>query len=476
MLFYIYCKNIPSSSAKPFQLLMGKQVIFKSTESIGNTPIIVEADIPDAKYATNTTTYLQILIPEANVDDLSQYSLTNKGQYLLVLVDPKMGLLVRQRFDDKWSLGDNDSHAFNTKEKDRTFDYSSNPMDPKIENYKKTVNVKEYNPKDAQQVIFYFQNIPASEKEPTQVFVDKHLVLLMKQSTPMNQQQKFIWDLPEPRESITARVHVRSEGYDVEQQFDMHKGNCLQFAIVDDEMRVAQNDDGKFPSIPFQFKKPKETDTTTSSDSMSKASISNADAMDVFIYIVGADATSVKKFQVKINGNVVQKWDKPIPKDQILAIRQAFKKPSSGNLVIKFSATMPAKGFFEPIESEFDITKEGRYIKMEVTENNAGTSVDFVQQTEDFKFEGETSRTDFKKIEKPVDEVYQQQHTRGKQDAAAIKTATKSTTVTTTTTTTPPLSKEQKEIAELEKLGDLLKRGILSQEEFQFKKKKLLGL
>ena len=37
---HLYCKDIPCSKNQPFQLLIGKQVIFESEDSIGSDPVL----------------------------------------------------------------------------------------------------------------------------------------------------------------------------------------------------------------------------------------------------------------------------------------------------------------------------------------------------------------------------------------------------------------------------------------------------
>jgi len=64
LLLHLYCKNIPASEEKPFQLLISKQIIYESKQSIGSEPIILEADIPVASFSIVTTAYLRIIINE----------------------------------------------------------------------------------------------------------------------------------------------------------------------------------------------------------------------------------------------------------------------------------------------------------------------------------------------------------------------------------------------------------------------------
>jgi len=415
-----------------------------------------------------------------NIDDLSQYSLSKRGTYFQFQVKEGLGLVVRQRFDDKWNLGDNDSINITQKEKDKTFDYSSNPMDPKIENYKKTKTTTEEKEVEIKQVTFYLQNIPANGGEPAQLFVNKTLILTLQNSTPLNQRQRFIYDLPDNTiKSIDVKFNIRAEGYDINQNFELSKGSFIQFVIIDDQMRVAQTIDGKFPEVPFQTsskRKEKDNQTETQSNNNSNNNNNNSGEVDVVIYCVGCDATSVKKFIVKINENVIQKYDKPIPKDQILALKSSVKKTTTNSdHIIKFSALLPAKGFFEPIEQEFNLTKHGRFIKLEVSDLEKGTNVDFAQQHEDFKF---GSKPEFKQSQK--EDISNIIKTKIIEESPKKTTSSSSNTTTTSSTTTKTGSNNKtsanKELDEVEKLGELLKKGIINEQEFNIKKKKILGL
>jgi len=398
VLIKLYCQNIPANDDAPFQIIMAKQVLYESKESLGSDPVIVEADIPDSQYASNITVYIHILIPLKNIDELSQYSLTKRGTYFQFQVKEGLGLVTRQRFDDKWNLGDNDTLTTTQKEKDKTFDYSSNPMDPKLENYKKPSNKQQEEEQPVKQLTFFLHNIPANGGEPAQLFVNKTLALTMKESTPLNQKQRFIYELSETLESVDVRLKIRVDDFDLNQTFELKKGSFIQLAIIDDQLRVAQSGDGKFPEVPFQSSsKRRQQQKQEQQESSSSSNSGSSDVVDITIYCVGVDATSVKKFTVKVNDTVIQKYDKPIPKDQVLALKYSTKKPSSGEHIIKFSATLPAKGFFEPIESDFNITKYGRFIKMEVTDAEKGTNVDFAQQHEEFNFGG---KAEFKPVPK----------------------------------------------------------------------------
>jgi len=80
-----------------------------------------------------------------------------------------------------------------------------------------------------------------------------------------------------------------------------------------------------------------------------------------------------------------KKIEKPIPSGQIMIVKGSFAKPKNGEHKITVSALLPACGFYEPLEEEFNLSKHGKYIKLEVVEErNNSVKCDFSQQHEPY--------------------------------------------------------------------------------------------
>jgi len=161
----------------------------------------------------------------------------------------KSGLVFTQRHNDKFDEP-YQSQKIETKKDQEKFDYSSTALDPKL-NPTKTIKTKEVETPAA--VWIYLQNIPASYEKPTQLYVDKKLQLTMQKSQPMNKLEILKVELSSPKDKVDVRMNIRFDGYDIQQTFDLKaSGEHIQFAIVDDNIRVAQRSDSKFPPVPNQ--------------------------------------------------------------------------------------------------------------------------------------------------------------------------------------------------------------------------------
>jgi hypothetical protein len=283
----------------------------------------------------------------------------------------------------------------------------------------------------------------------------------MKAPQAMNKLECVRVELPVAKDKIDLRFNIRYDGYDIQQEFNVKlNGEHLQFAIIDDGLKAQQRPDKNFPSLPYQ-KQRKYDDVDTVGDTVTETTYgrgsdnSNSDYADVTFYCVGVQATSVKKFILKVNGNVIHKVEKAIPQGQVVVVSAQFQKPKSGDHKINLSALSPANGFFEALEEEFNLTKHGRHIKLEVVTKGDEASANFAIQHEPFKFNG----VELKKEEgqkKPTPSLIPKGVDTKKEE--------------------PKKSAELNQLEQLEAIGDLFKRGVLTKEEFDFKKKKILGL
>lgn len=300
----------------------------------------------------------------------------------------------------------------------------------------------------------------------------------MQKSQPLNKCEILKVDLSSPKDKVDIRLNIRIEGYDINQEFDLKaNGEHIQFGMVDDNIRIAQRSDGKFAPLPTQKPRPKEEEEEqTQSSSSGSSKDDNSSYSDVTIYCVNCNASSVKKFILKVNGNIIQKVEKAIPSGQVMVVKGQFAKPKSGDHKITVSALLPACGFYEPLEEDFNLTKHGKYIKLEVVEeSNNSVKCDFAQQHEPF-FGKETQvvKEEPKKIS-VVPQMKKQEEPTKVEAPKKVETKVEVKKEEPKPTTTQK-SSELNQLEQLEALADLLQRGILTKQEFDFKKKKILGL
>jgi hypothetical protein len=159
-------------------------------------------------------------------------------------------------------------------------------------------------------------------------------------------------------------------------------------------------------------------------------------------------------------------------KGEVIAVKLQLDPPSKGEHKVVVGITAPASGFFDAIEDEFNLTKYGRYLKMEITQDGDNIKCSWAQDHDDFIFKGLKPQT----------------KTEPTKTEPVKKEEPKKTPVTTTTTAQPVKKVEEpkkatttssnvgSEVEQLEKLAGLLEKGVITQKEFEFKKKKILGL
>eukprot|EP01080_Neovahlkampfia_damariscottae_P008518 gene8518-342_t len=467
---HVFCENIPASSSSPFEIILNQQTIFQHSESLTN-PICIDVEVPDLKFGSNLLVYLGIKIPEKGIDEVKEFSLFKHGDHIHLSYSESEGLITKQRTDDNFDSKDGETRISSTKSESEVFDKSLNPKDPNLKPKVKTVVQKEPEPQG--KVIFYLLNVPASYKEPTQLYVDKGLKLTLTKHQEVNKMETLEVDLLEKKKSIFVKFLVRSEGYDVQQDFDLSKGIHIQLAFEDDNLRVAQRNDKNFPTIKHQKKREDfKGDVVKATSSSSSSGSTN----EVFIYGVGVKASSGKPLVVRVDGKVVHKVAKKIPDGDVVAVKIELDKPTSGDHKILVGITAPASGFFDAIEDEFNLTKHGRYLKMEITEQGNDIKCSWQQDHDDYIFKG------MKPQWKPLEKQEEKKPTTTTSQPIKKETPKPTTTNTTTKPTTQTSSAPKKstggdsDVEQLEKLASLLERGIITQKEFDFKKKKILGL
>jgi len=126
-------------------------------------------------------------------------------------------------------------------------------------------------------------------------------------------------------------------------------------------------------------------------EEVSNNSNKNSKEVEVVFYFKNAQASFVKKLQIRINSQLFHTVSASIPINQVYIVSGNFPKPNSGDHKIKFDLKMPAKGFFDSVDEEFNLTKHGNYILIDCVETtlddgSSESNISFSQQTKPFTF------------------------------------------------------------------------------------------
>ena len=98
---YFYLKNIPASDSEPFQIKFQDKVIFESkTDITSQVEHVVRIEEPT--HASYHRIYLHILIPMCDIDELSQYNLTEMGTHFEIST-VSLKIKIKQGFDSEFS-------------------------------------------------------------------------------------------------------------------------------------------------------------------------------------------------------------------------------------------------------------------------------------------------------------------------------------------------------------------------------------
>lgn len=143
--------------------------------------------------------------------------------------------------------------------------------------------------------------------------------------------------------------------------------------------------------LPFQAERKIEQEETVVEEEVP----SDPQVSTVTFFLSNIQASSVKKFTMKVDGRLVHQISKPIDENQVLVVKGDFKRPPKGDHIIKLSILIPAQGVYEPVEEEFNLDKHGKFIKIEVVSTREKTElsekstakINFVQDHKAFKFE-----------------------------------------------------------------------------------------
>jgi len=95
---------------------------------------------------------------------------------------------------------------------------------------------------------------------------------------------------------------------------------------------------------------------------------SNSKETEVVLYFKNAQASFVKKLQIKIDNKPFHTCQASIPVNQIYCVSGIFPRPSSGEHLINVEIRMPAKGFYDGVTEQFNLSKHGGHILVDVTE------------------------------------------------------------------------------------------------------------
>lgn len=290
----------------------------------------------------------------------------------------------------------------------------------------------------------YVNNIPATKNDPFTIFINDDEFFKTNEEIPKTRTTvlKASFDKPKPGDDLIVEVRFKIDAKDVDtkQQFNLTKnGTFLYFAIeqVGDAERI---------QMKLQHKDTFGPNTSSSNEPSIKGGSSKDGTVSVFFHLANINASEEKPFELFVNGQQIYK------QTQSLGERTAIvtgKIPHSGGADLKITVRAVSKLDGLEEEADVNVSKYGNYLKLEVSDDHS--VIDFTQADND-NFDNATTVDTKKMPTKPV----------------ATKTAP------ATTTTASGGSEDYLDV--LKKLGDLRNAGILTEEEFQAKKKKILGL
>lgn len=297
-------------------------------------------------------------------------------------------------------------------------------------------------------VTLYVNNIPASKKEPFTIYMNGDEFFKSEEEIPVTRTAilRATFDKPPRGEELIVEIRFKIDARDVDtkQQFNITKNGTFLF------FGVEKAGDAERIQMKQQFNDTFGPQSSQQTATKSAAS-SSSEIIPVHFHLANINASAEKPFELFVNGQQIYKQTQDLG-DKMAIV--TGKLPKIDDLRIDLRAVAKADGLEE--ESELNITKYGNYLKIEISSDR---SVIDITQADNADFDNATI-VDSKKM--------------------PSKSSSSSTTTSKTpekkTTTSQSSSSGGDYLDQLKKLGELRDAGILTEEEFQAKKKKILGL
>ncbi len=430
---------------------------------------------------------MYISLKHGSSDEVEQVNLTKNGEYFMVSF-PNNAFQVIQRRDDQFGTNTNEILINFSHEKYSAEDTTLKEVSKKLNETHSKGPTPKPTPEhtgDQVSVHFYFVNIPASAKNPFKLSIDGHLKHFITESMPLNKPEHLLVKVDTPTIAraltIEVKVEIKDCGIEAVQKFNItDNGSYIQIALINDgeNVKVLQRKDNNFPALPISKKlggtvhaTPNATSSHVETSSQFKTSTTSAapetnssqgNTTDVTFYARGVDASLLKPFEVKVNGTTIYKCAQPMNINQMAVISGKIPKLSKGNQVVKVQFCCP-KQQFDCVEEEFDLTANGTHILFEITKSS------------DLSYEANVEQQ-FHAFPSLGPEPAKVVNTSEKKGLGALSSLVQKTQNLSVSNTTNASTSTSSSLADLEKLAELKAKGILTEEEFQAKKKQILGL
>ncbi len=414
---WLHLCGIEASDEEPFTLFVDGQRIFKMSKSVGKRqefPLIIK--MSDTRRRCHEID-LQINIPMLGIEDaVSHFNLTTGGQHILIaVVDNGSNVKILQERDRSKLPDFDDQYADKVQE---TKTKATNTKKSFITPSATSSNAKS---EDTVRLIVYASNIPASYQDPFRISINEQLLFESKKSIPRNETVNAVAELPVPGNNavhiVLARFEIASRGVDVEQEFNISKNGAYIM------IKLAEDANGN-ERVSLQQQHTDIFRTAALNSKVSSRSSAPPEIDIVHFYLSNIPASVTKPFELLINGQPLFQLSEEC-KDQTVNVEGRVPVPRSGDHIVEFTAKASLISF-DAKTVEMNLTKGGKHIKVFVDSNNHIQML----QSKNNAFE-ETKSTE------PSTNDY---------------------------------------LSELETLASLYESGILTREEFEQKKKLILGL
>jgi hypothetical protein len=421
---YLHLAGIDATQQDPFVLKVDGRVIFKSSRPIAKPakiPVFIKQPIVAARYHEIT---MRIEMPELGVETDHDFNLTLGGVHIQIAVINNIVEILQNKNGIFPMLTKIDSR-YAQKEYTPLKDEKISDV-PELGGSSTTTTVTQSGGEgDEVEVSFFMRNIPASKNEPFQLLVNGEELFSTVNNLPKDRVTIAKCALPAVQgadQILEARFKIVAKGVDAVQQFNLTRnGRNILVEIADD------GKGGEKVNMKQQHK-----DTWSTSQQGVQKPTGIAENTEVLFFLDGLSASKVKPFSLYVNDQKIFEVTDSLESGKIVVVNGQLPRPKTGDHIIRVKALVPDINVEEV--RDVNLTAGGAFIKFE----QVGREVNVYQSTSD-NFGGE-----------PL--------SRG--GSSAAKSSTGGIDV----------------LEQLEKLASLKDKGILSEAEFNLKKKQLLGL
>lgn len=436
---WFHLSGIEASEQEPFVLSVKGQTVFRYSKRIGKRqqfPVYIKKEDAHAKHHIID---LQIDIPMLGIEGATQsFNLHTNGQQIMIaVIDDGTNVKILQadsrdklpNYDDQYKKWDDVVVAYEKKSTAPSTSTSSTSSSSTSTTPSKGSNASSASGGKFVPVFFYASNIPASAQEPFRISVNGQRLYESKRNISSQEIVSSECELPPPATKgadhvILVRYEISSRGVDFEQEFNLTRNGAYIMIKLSDESGEER------VSLQQQHKNVyggAAADATPAIARPRKDS-SPLEIDTVNFYLNNIPASSTQPFELLVNGqpfyHTTDDMSVGEKRNQIVAFEGRLPRPRTGDHVVQFIVKAPMVTR-EQVSVDFNLTKDGKFVKVFI---DGQKKIHVLQSTDD-------------KFEEPV----------GTEPADGY-------------------------IKELEMLASLYEGGILTKDEFEQKKRKVLGL